>query len=85
MKREEIKQKIVKIINEIMDNSYEELREEDKLVGDLQMDSINLVNVQVMLEDEFDIRFNPIEDNLTDVFETVHNLVNYIEKKIEEY
>lgn len=83
MQREERKQVIADIIGEINTSSYEQLEEEARLVEDLKLDSINLVNLQVMVEDEFDIRFNPIEDNLSDVFETVKSLLDYIETKLE--
>ena len=83
MQREEQRKRIADIIGEINSVSYNKLNEEDRLVEDLKLDSINLVNLQVMVEDEFDIRFNPIEDNLADVFETVGSLLDYMESKLD--
>lgn len=83
MQREEQRKRIADIIGEINSVSYNQLNEEDRLVEDLKLDSINLVNLQVMVEDEFDIRFNPIEDNLADVFETVGSLLDYMESKLD--
>lgn len=83
MDREEMKQVVLGIVNDITGASFPQIKEEDNLIENLKLDSINLVNLQVLLEDEFEIRFNPIEDNMTEVFETVHNLVDCIEKKLK--
>lgn len=84
MERKELMNKISEIIEEINSETYDNFSEDDNLVDDLKLDSINLVSMQVMIEDEFDIRFNPIEDDLSHVFETIGSLLHYIEVKLDE-
>jgi acyl carrier protein len=51
---------------------------------DLELDSLGMVNLQVAIEDEFDIRFDPVETDLTEVFETVESLAEFIQKYTQE-
>ena len=50
-----------------------------RLREDLDLDSLFIVNLQVAIEDEFDMRFDPIENDLTEGIETVGSLVAFIE------
>jgi len=73
------------IIREILLRTFSWLDEnnitlESRLREDLELDSLAMVNLQVAIEDEFDIRFDPVETDLTEVFETVGTLINFIEK-----
>ncbi len=54
---------------------------DSKLRDDLNLDSVSLINFQILIEDEFDIRFNPIEDNITEIFDDITSLINYLERK----
>jgi acyl carrier protein len=56
----------------------------DHLKEDLMLDSISLVELQVNIEDGFDIRFNPIEDDMVSVFKTISSLVAFIEGATNE-
>ena len=57
---------------------------ESNLKDDLGFDSISLVELQILIEEEFNIRFNPIETDLSEVFKTIASLIEYLEKNIEK-
>lgn len=81
MKRAEILGILENMVNDINEGKVHNVTEQSNLLKDLGMDSINLVNLQVMIEDEFHIYFNPMEDKLTETFETMHSLIDKIEEK----
>ena len=49
---------------------------------DLGFDSIMLVVLQIELEDEFHIRFNPVKDVLENIFTTVRMISGYIQEML---
>ena len=49
---------------------------------DLGFDSIMLVVLQIELEDEFNIRFNPVKDDLENIFTTVRMISGYIQEML---
>lgn len=51
---------------------------------DLGFDSITLVVLQIELEDEFHIRFNPAEDDLEKIFTTVQVISGYIQDMLRD-
>lgn len=51
---------------------------------DLGFDSITLVVLQIELEDEFHIRFNPAEDDLEKIFTTVQVISDYIKDMLRD-
>jgi acyl carrier protein len=57
---------------------------ESNLKDDLGFDSISLVELQILIEEEFNIRFNPIETDLSEVFKNIASLIEYLEKNIEK-
>ncbi|MDD6261597.1 MAG: phosphopantetheine-binding protein [Clostridiales bacterium] len=54
----------------------ETITEETKLVGDLGLDSLNMMLLAVQVEDEFGFRFDDMP-----TFETVGDLCRYIDNK----
>jgi len=54
---------------------------DSKLRGDLDLDSVSLINFQILIEDEFGIRFNPIEDDITRIFYDINSLVDYLQRQ----
>ncbi|MBC8492861.1 MAG: acyl carrier protein [Chloroflexi bacterium] len=50
----------------------------DGLVDDLGLESFALVTLQVSLEKRLGIRFDPLEADLTEVFDTVGSLARYL-------
>ena len=55
------------------------ITKDSRLREDLELDSLSLVNLQVKLEDELEIRFDPVEMDLTQTFKTVGTLVSFLE------
>lgn len=54
-----------------------------KLAADLQLDSFSIISLQVSIEDNFGLFFDPIEDDFVEIFCTIESLTNYISSKIE--
>ena len=76
-------------IQKILYNNFswienKELNLNNSLKNDLGFDSISLVELQILIEEEFNIRFNPIETDLSEVFKTIASLIEYLEKNIEK-
>ncbi len=82
-------------MQQILVNNFDWLTDADSILAehrlrdDLGLDSLAMVNLQVIIEDEFDMRFDPIETDLAEVFETVESLadflVSYLDKEGAEW
>lgn len=66
------------ITDKLGDQIKKKIEEDDRLREDLGLDSIHLVDLTVAIEDRFNIRFDPINVNLIEVFKTVGSLMKYI-------
>ena len=81
---------VLQIIQQILKNTMQSsanishILPQHKLREDLELDSLAMVNLQVAIEDEFDMRFDPIENNLTEVFETVGSLMAFVESYLAQ-
>lgn len=53
-------------------------RNDTKLADDLQMDSFDIVTLQVALEEMFEFEFNPLEDDFVGIFENIENLERFL-------
>ena len=77
-------EEVLQIIKNIVEDKFGEMIQkkailpEDRLQEDLGLDSVHLVDLIVALEDKFDIHFDPIDVDLTEVFRTIGSLTNYI-------
>lgn len=75
---------VLQVILWILINNFDWLADidsilpEHRLRDDLELDSLAMVNLQVALEDELDMRFDPIEIDLAEVFETVESLADFL-------
>ena len=49
---------------------------------DLGFDSTMLVVLQVDIEDEFHIRFNPLEEDIRSIFTTINNISTYVQMRL---
>ena len=45
---------------------------------DYELDSIDMVNLQVEIEDNFNIKFDPINTDLSEIFVSIDTLTQYI-------
>lgn len=73
-----ILEKVKEILAEELDLDMEEIKAESTLQGDLGADSLDVVEIVMALEDEFDLE---IPDEETANIKAVQDIVNYIEKK----
>ena len=72
-------EKIKKIISEQLEVDQNIVTENASITGDLGADSLDLVDLAMSIEDEFDIE---LSDEALDKIKTVGDLVAYIEEKI---
>ncbi len=82
--REEIENKIIKIVAEMFNNSagYNKdviVRAETHLQDELGFDSVMLVVLQIDIEDAFHIRFDPVEEDLQQIFLSAHTLTDSVQ------
>ncbi|MBR3918345.1 MAG: acyl carrier protein [Clostridia bacterium] len=75
----ETQEQVVKILEELSGNTN--INSNDHLQNDLGLDSLDLVNLLVCIEDEFEIELDESDMNPFD-FETVESVVNMVEKYI---
>jgi len=77
--RKEIMEKVRKIISEKLGVEEEKVVEEAKLIDDLGADSLDLVDLIMDLENEFDVK---VDDSDIEKISTVGEVVDYIAKKL---
>jgi len=75
-----VSEKIAEILSEQLDVEIEEITQTTNIVDDLGADSLDIVDIVMSLEDEFDMEF-PDED--IETIKTVGDLVKYIEDRTE--
>lgn len=80
----DVEEKLYKIMMELWGDDYCELPLDASLTGEWHFDSIGMVNLQVMIEDEFDIRFDPTSVDLTEVFVSLSSIKNYLISLLQE-
>ncbi len=72
-------EKIKKIISEQLEVDQSIISESSSITGDLGADSLDLVDLAMSIEDEFDIE---LSDEALDKIKSVGDLVVYIEDRI---
>ncbi len=72
-------EKIKKIISEQLEVDQSIITESASITGDLGADSLDLVDLAMSIEDEFDIE---LSDDALEKIKTVSDLVAYIEDRI---
>ena len=72
-----ILEKVKKLISEQLDVEESEIELESSFQDDLEADSLDVVELVMAIEDEFDIE---IPDEEAEKLETVKDAVDYIEK-----
>lgn len=68
------------LISKIEEISFERVEENDSLWSSRVLDSITIVELATEIEDEYNIEI-PFDEIIEDNFETVANIIKYIEKK----
>ena len=73
-----VQEKVVGIVSDQLDTPKEEISESSSFVDDLKADSLDIVELVMALEDEFDIK---IPDEDYDKIKTVGDVIGYVEGK----
>jgi acyl carrier protein len=73
-----IEEKVIGIVSDQLDVPKEEISKDSSFVDDLKADSLDIVELVMALEDEFDVK---IPDEDYDKIKTVGNAITYIEGK----
>lgn len=76
----DIESKAIRIIEEVLSYSTNEIKKEHNLESDLHMDKLDIVEIIMDLEEEFNI---DISDEEMEEFSTVQSIINCVESKIE--
>jgi acyl carrier protein len=71
-------EKVRSILCQQLDVEEDQVSMESNIVEDLNADSLDLVDLLMSLEDEFDVE---VPDEMVENIKTVGDLVRYIEKK----
>lgn len=78
---EKIKERVVRIISEQLMMKPEEITLESDFVEDLGADSLDVVELVIIFEDEFGIK---IPDEDAEKVNTVKEAIDYITRKVKE-
>lgn len=73
-----LEKQVLKCLNKVLSSPVETLDPETDLRSGLELDSLNMVMLQVEIEEEFRFTFDPIEDDFEKIFETFGSLCNYL-------
>ena len=79
MEREEISKKVVDIVVEQLDVSKDQVTMETSFVDDLGADSLDLAELVMEFEDEFDLNIPDDQQGI----KTIGDAVNYIEQQLK--
>lgn len=77
----ELLEKIKKIVSEQLDVDPDQVVPEASFVDDLGADSLDLTELIMAMEDEFDME---IDDEEAQKLRTVQDVINYIESKLKQ-
>lgn len=80
MTNNEIFDKVKSVIIDNLDIEEEKITMEANLINDLEIDSLELVDLTMNFEDELEIT---IEDNELEKIKTVKDVVELVEKKLK--
>ena len=77
MSREEIFESVKKVVMEAIGDEEKEITEDTSIVDELGLDSLDIVEMLMALEEEFEIS---IDDSVTEKFVKVSDVIDYVEK-----
>ena len=81
MKRDEVLETVKKLMGKVMMTlSHAQVKEEDRLIDDLGMDSMAAVDLVFALEDNYQIQ---ITDEEAGNVKTVHEVIDLVLQKVE--
>ncbi|MGM0641683.1 MAG: acyl carrier protein [Thermotogota bacterium] len=79
MELKEIENKVKGVLVESLDIEEEKITMDSNLIDDLDIDSLELVDLTMEFESEFDVE---IEDDQVEKIKTVGDIVNLIKEKL---
>lgn len=74
-----MKEKILDIVNEVLENEEEIIIDDNMDLSELGMTSINMISIVIQIEEKLGIEFND-EDLILDNLNTVQKLIENVEK-----
>ncbi|AJC73363.1 acyl carrier protein [Pseudothermotoga hypogea DSM 11164 = NBRC 106472] len=77
MDRKEVFEKVTSILSDKLGVKQDKIEENSKLIDDLGADSLDLVDLVMALEEEFDVK---IADDQLQKISTVKDVIDYIVK-----
>jgi acyl carrier protein len=77
--REEVKERVIDIVVDQLETSREQVTENAKLIDDLGADSLDVAEVIMELEDEFDISI-PEDEQVPTIGESIDYIVKQTQK-----
>ena len=80
MDRQEIAKKVVGIVVEQLDVTEDQVKEDTRFVDDLGADSLDIAELVMEFEDQFDVNIPEDEEGI----QTVGDAVNFIEQLIKK-
>ena len=72
-----MEEKVINIISSVCEIDKKDIKLDSNLVNDLELESLDVVDLVVAFEKEFNIK---IEDKDIKQFQTVEDIVKYLEK-----
>lgn len=76
--------KVVVCIQTAREGAVGEVRPGSRLREDLNMESLQLVLLQVELESVFGFTFDPLDDDFRKIFETAESVYSYVKGRADE-
>lgn len=76
-------ERVVRCVESSVENASAEITAESRLQEDLDMSSLELVMLQIALEEEFLISFDPINDDFGAIFQTVSSVYRFVKENLE--
>jgi len=77
MTRDEIREKVIDIVAERLEKPREQIREEASMQDDLGADSLDIAEIVMEFEDEFDLQ---VPEDQTGGIKTIGEAIDYIVK-----
>lgn len=72
-----MKEKVINIISSVCEIDKKDIKLDSNLINDLELESLDVVDLVVAFEKEFNIK---IDDKDIKQFQTVEDIVKYLEK-----
>jgi acyl carrier protein len=79
----DVKSRVYKVVEEVLDVKAEDIRDELSFQKDLEADSLDLVDLIMELEKEFEAEIDDISDEDAQTIQTVGEAISYIEQHMK--